>query len=1113
MAGSDNSPAESPPGPRPRNAMPNPAYLRQPSLRGDAISFVSDDDLWLASVNGGPAQRLTAGLSEPSTPCLSPDGRWIAYVGRDEQHPEVWLLPQDGGNARRMTWLGPDVMVRGWTPNGHILFVTTHGQPFFRNYRAHTLDPAGGLPRLLPLGQVDHLAYDLDHPLHRRVIGRNTTDPARWKRYRGGRAGQLWVDEHGSGQFRRLVLPAGNPTSPMWLGGRIYCLSDHEGVGNLYSCRPDGSDLQRHTDHADFYARQAATDGERIVYQCAGDLWLYEPAEDRSRRLDITLPGHRSQAARRFVPAADHLAAAVLHPQGHHLALDVRGRLFTMPLWEGAVQQHGAADGARLRHGQWLADGRTLVVVSDASGEEQLEVHVDGEAHPLPGDIGRVCELRAAPHGRRVALANHRNELWLVDLDQSPDSHRDGAVFTRADHSEAGRFEDLAWSPDGAWLAYSAATSARHRAIKLYRLADAKAVLVTQPEFRDSQPAFDPSGRYLYFLSVRSFDPVYDMVQFELSFPRAMRPYLIALRAGGPPPFDPAPQGLGKPANEAPAAPGGTPQTLQIDLDGITRRIAAFPVAEQRYGQIAGVAGNKLLWTVLPIVGAHGRGGHKDSPGRLEVFDFATGRAEPLLDEADAFSVAADQHTVLVRCGRKLRVIAADRKRDEAPADPTPSRKSGWIALDRVRASVQPRAEWAQMLREVWRLQRDNFWTADLSGVDWDAVWTQYAPLLEQVNTRSELSDLIWELQGELGTSHAYEMGGDHRKPPAVGLGHLAAQWRWVDPMAPQGSHGSAGGLPGGYEIQQIVRGDTWDAAADSPLNAVGVEARVGERIVAVNGQAVSRQQPPQALLVHQAGSKVTLTLAGAGRDGRAQRREVLVQALADETPAHYRAWVEDRRRWVHAESAGRVGYLHVPDMMSAGFAEFHRYFATECDHEGLVVDLRYNRGGHVSSLLLEKVARRRIGLCQARWAPLTPYPEEAAAGPVVALTNEHAGSDGDIFSHGFKLMGIGPLVGTRTWGGVIGIWPRHALVDGTETTQPEFAFWFEDVGWAVENHGTDPDIVVDNAPQDNAAGRDVQLEVALAECLRRADQRAATPQSLGPSPRLARPALPPRRR
>ncbi len=290
-------------------------YLRHPTLRGDAIVFVSDDDLWVVSTDGGVARRLTAGLSEPSTPCLSPDGKHVAFVGRDEQHPEVYLMSAAGGPARRMTWTGPDVIVRGWTPQGHILFVSTCGQPFFRNYRAFTLDPQGGMPQLLPLGQVNHLAFG---PGNVRVIGRNTADPARWKRYRGGTAGHLWIDARGSGKFRRMTGLAGNVTSPMWLGNRVYFLSDFEGVGNLYSCRPDGQDLIRHTDHDDFYARHAQTDGRRIVYQCGAALWLYDPASDRSGKVDVRLPSHRTQAARKFVTAADHLdtfAAASAGPQ------------------------------------------------------------------------------------------------------------------------------------------------------------------------------------------------------------------------------------------------------------------------------------------------------------------------------------------------------------------------------------------------------------------------------------------------------------------------------------------------------------------------------------------------------------------------------------------------------------------------------------------------------------------------------------------------------------------------------------------------------------------------------------------------------------------------------
>ncbi len=1063
-------------------------YLRHPTLHGDAIIFVGDDDLWRVTTAGGVARRLTASVSELSNPCFSPDGRAVAFVGRDEQHPEVYLMASDGGPARRMTWTGPDVIVRGWTPQGRIVFVTTYGQPFFRNYRAYTIDPAGGLPELLPLGQVNHLAFG---PHNASVIGRNTADPARWKRYRGGTAGHLWIDADGSGNFRRMVELTGNITSPMWVAGRVYYLSDGEGVGNLYSCLPGGTDMRRHTDHDDHYARHAQSDGKRIVYQCGADIWLFDPASDGAERLDIRLPSHRTQAARKFVSPADHLDSVHVHPTGHSIAVVTRGKPFTFALWEGAVRQHGSGEGARYRHAQWLGDWTAVVAVGDGSGEERVEVLDDaGGGRTLPWDIGRVVTMRAAPRGRKIALANHRNEVLIGDLESGE--------LVSVDRSDAGRSEDLAWSPDGEWLAYTFWTSARQTAIKLYGCAQKTSTLVTQPEFRDYSPAFDPQGRFLYFLSVRTFDPVYDAVQFELSFPRGARPYLIALQAGSRSPFEPVPKGLKHedPMTErARSEPTGA--MPPIDLDGIALRIAPFPVAENRFGQIGGAAGDKVVWTVLPIAGAHGRGGHKESPGRLEIFDFETLRAETLMDKADAFVLAADYTTLIVREGKRLRAIAANRepqrRRDEEASSDKPSRKSGWLDLDRIRLSVEPRSEWRQMLREVWRLQRDQFWVANMSGVDWDAVYRRYEPLLARVATRAELSDLIWEMQGELGTSHAYEMGGDYRKPPQLALGYLGAELRAAD--------------DGSYEITRIVRGDAWDAGADSPLSAIGVEAKVGERIVAVNGQRTSRERPPHALLVHQAQTKVELSLASAS----GKIRHAVVTTLADEVPARYREWVERNRAWVHERSKGLVGYFHLPDMMSAGFAEFHRYFRVECDRDALIVDVRYNRGGHVSELLLEKVARKRIGYNLSRWMRPASYPDEAAAGPVVALTNEHAGSDGDIFSHGFKLMGLGPLVGTRTWGGVIGIWPRHKLVDGTETTQPEFSFWFKDVGWGVENYGTDPTIEVDNAPQDAASGRDRQLETALETAMKLIESAPAKP-TFEPPPNLATQPLPHRR-
>ena len=1064
-----------------------PAYLRQPSLQGDTVVFVSDDDLWRVPAGGGTSQRLTAGLSEPGTPCLSPCGRWLAYTGRDEQHTEVWLMPATGGAARRMTWLGSELAVRGFTPAGDIVFCSNHGQPFFRNWHAFTLAIEGGLPERVPLGQIDHLSFS---STGRRVIGRNTGDPARWKRYRGGRVGQLWVEDEAGSSFTRLSSLPGNPTTPMWIGARIHFISDSSSVGNLWSCLPDGSDLHQHTHHTIHYARSASSDGQRIVYACGAELWLFDPASDTSARIDIHVPSGRSQTARRFVAAADHLQGMAVHPQGHSLVLQSRGQLFTMALWEGAVRRHGSGTGRR-RLGQWLADGQALVCTSDASGEERIEVITASAATEMSWDLGRITALCAAPQGTQVAMANHRNELWLGNT-------ATGAI-TRLAHSAFGRFEDPAWSPCGGWLACTAATSMRHTAIQLAEVATGRTLLATQPEFRDYAPAFDPEGRYLYFLSLRTFDPVYDAVQFELSFPRAARPYLIALQAGGAPPFEPPVKGMKDRGPDDEKKPdgdkAGPPPVPAIEPLGLARRVAAFPVPEGRFGQLAGVARRKVVWTALPIAGAHGRGGHKEGPGRLEVFDFDTGEVSTLMPQADHFVLAADAHTLIVRTDKVLKAIDATRPTDDRhkPKADKPGRDSGLIDLSRVRVAVQPPAEWAQMLAEVGRLQRDHFWVEDMSGTNWPAVCERYRALLPRVATRAELSDLIWELQGELGTSHAYEMGGDHRKPPAVAMGHLAAELR------------PAAAAEGGWQIVRTVQGDAWDSSADSPLNAVGVAAVTGddgERIVAVGGQPVSSDQPPQALLVHQAGSKVALTLANA----EGVIRDVLITALADEAPARYREWVENNRAWVHETSGGRVGYVHLPDMMSAGFAEFHRYFGTECDRAALVVDVRYNRGGHVSQLLLEKVARKRIAWTLQRWGQPTSYPDEAPAGAVVALTNEHAGSDGDIFSHCFKLMGIGTLVGQRTWGGVIGIWPRHQLVDGSETTQPEYSFWFKDVGFGVENFGTEPQVVVANAPQDDAfvgPTQDRQLARAVQQALQGMPAAGGAGPDFGPRPRL----------
>ncbi|HEY0399037.1 MAG TPA: peptidase, partial [Acidimicrobiia bacterium] len=668
-------------------------YLRHPSLRGDTIAFVTEDDLWSVPAAGGIARRLTANLSEVSHPALSPDGRHVAFTSREEHHPEVYCMPAGGGPAARLTFLGASATVRGWTPDGRILFTSEAGQPFHHMIHAYAVAPGGGPVERLPYGPVREIGFG---PPGRRgvstpvILGRNTADPARWKRYRGGTAGDLWIDRRGDGDFRRMLRLPGNPASPMWIGDRIWFLSDHEGIGNLYSTKTDGTDIRRHTDHDEYYARFAKTDGDRIVYQHAAEIWLHDPTSDEGHRVEVDLHSPRVQRSRKFVAADRYLGDFALHPAGHTIALETRGKLFTMPLWEQAVRQHGRPDGVRYRLAAWVGDGSSMVVVSDEGGEDGLEVHKAGEARRRlePLDLGCITDMATPPEGPSVAVANHRHELHLVDIEAE--------TSRLLDRSEHGALDGVVWSPDGRWLAYSFATTARTRSIKLCEVATGATHLVTKPEFRDVHPSWDPEGKFLYFLSYRVFDPVYDSLYFDLGFPRAIRPYLVTLSADEPSPFVPKPRGMGGAASKAAAQkapaetnaegkeePTGT-APLRIDLDGISERIVPVPVPEGRYSQVVGIKG-KILFTSWPVQGSLGRDSFSGGPGprgTLEVYDLAEQRHDVLVSGISVFKISRDSQTLAYRSGRRLRAVKAGEKPPDN--DDGASRRNGWLDLDRV---------------------------------------------------------------------------------------------------------------------------------------------------------------------------------------------------------------------------------------------------------------------------------------------------------------------------------------------------------------------------------------------------------------------------------------------
>ncbi len=1102
----------------PREKHGEVSYLRLPHLSGDLLCFVAEDDLWLAPLDApGRAWRLTVDRTKTGHPRFSPDGRHIAYTSWRSLVPEIHLVPVDGGPGRQLTyWGSPDTQVTGWTPNGDILAVASHGEPFSHFTWAYKLRTDGDPGRKLPWGPCSDIQVaDLDGERKTLLLtGTPPHEPAAWKRYRGGATGRLWL--HGE---RLLPDLNGHFHSPMFVGGRIAFLCDHEGVGNLYSCAHDGSDLRRHTDHDAFYARHAASDGTRVVYQCAGDLWIVDDlaADSEPRRLDVRLSGPRAGRRPYQVPAAQHVDGLSVDETGRASAVVVRGSLYWLTHRDGPARTITDVKGVRVRLPEMLGSTGQVAYVTDAEGEDAIELAYLPRAtggretrRLASGQLGRVLEMVSDPRGERLAIASHDGRLLLVTVPEpaadatdteaaggdATDIEAAGGDVTELVRSVNGPVRDLAFSPDGAWLTWSHPGIGRSlRQIKLARIKDRSVIDVTDGRFEDENPVFTRDGRYLAFLSWRGFDPVYDVHTGDLSFPLGCRPYLVPLSSATPSPFAVNPEGRPAAGGLDPLEDeeGGEGAAVTVEVEGLANRVTPFPVIASKYSALHPVAGGGLVWLRWPIAGALGEtfANPDDISGRptLEYFNITKAKKSELVEHLDWFGVSGDGTRLVVVDEGDLRAVPATESGD---GDTTV-----WIDLRRILHAVDPAAEWRQAYEEAGRLIRAYFWEPGMCGIDWDGVLDQYRPLVERVASPDEFADLLREVLGELGTSHAYVSPARRNEGPPQ-------YQRWQGLLGANFVHRDEG-----WMVRRILPGDSSDSKARSPLAGTGI--REGAVLTHVDGRPVDPVTGPYPLLAGAGGTTVELTFTPPEGEGRGPRR-VAVVPLIDERPLRYQDWVAKRRAVVRELSAGRCGYLHIPDMGGSGWAQFNRDLRMEVSRPALIVDVRGNAGGHISELVVEKLTRTILGWDLTRNAQPVSYASNAPRGPVVALADEATSSDGDMITAAFKLLELGPVVGQRTWGGVVGMTGRHRLGDGTVITVPMNAAWFDAYGWSVENKGVSPDVEVLRTPLDWAEGRHAQLADAVELALNLLDEiPPATPPDYANVPDRSRPKLPPR--
>jgi tricorn protease len=1058
-------------------------YYRYPALHGDTLVFTAHGDLYAGSVSGGAYRPLTTHAGEETNAAISPDGAQVAFTAGYEGPAEVYVMPLAGGTPRRLTYEGESAFVRGWTPDGRVLY-SSRRYSTLPNRQLVAIDPSTRARTLLPLAQADQGSFDPDTGAL--FFTRLAHQGSHTKRYKGGTAQQLWKLDRGASEAVPLTHDyAGTSRDPMWWKGRLYFASDRDGTMNLWSMDRNGGDLKRITRHRDWDLLSPSLDSGRVIYQSGADLHLLELTSGEDRKLPVTITSDVEQTREKWVAKPmEYLTTAHLSPDGERVVLTARGQIFVAPVGQGRLAQVTRSPKSRSRQAMFDPDGKSVLALSDTSGEtEWWRFPANGVG--APAQITRDAEVlrlsgAVSPDGKWIASGDKNQELWLYDLESGK-----GA---RIAVSPTNEYTDFAWSPDSRWLAFTEGTSNLMSRIALYSTKERRSTPITSERVESWSPAWSRDGRWLYFLSERSFRSVvgspWGSRQPEPFFDRRTKIYELSLRKGQRSPFDPEDElhpDADKPADRKPAdGAKSAAAEVEIDLDGIRSRLREVPVPAGNYDSLA-CGSNRLLW-ISRDAGAPESAEVRAAPiARKDV------EAKTLVPGVRMFELSTDGKKLLVRKADDLYVI------DSGAAAPASLEKkkvdlSGWsFALD-------PREEWRQMLVEAWRLERDYFYDRGLHGADWKAVLQRHLPLLARVTDRDELSDLLGQMVSELSALHIFVYGGDAR--------------RGTDAVAPA-SLGAAlerDTEAGGYRVTHVYATDEDYPENLSPLARPGVEVGEGDVIQAINGVDLLTVDDPAVLLRNQVGKQVLLKVRE--KDEKRTRDVIAVPVSAGRARSlRYDDWEQSRRSRVETTGGGQIGYVHLRAMGAADIAQWTRDFYPVFDRSGLIVDVRHNNGGNIDSWILERLMRR----AWFYWQPRVGQPywnmQFAFRGHVVVLCDESTASDGEAFAEGFKRLGLGKVIGTRTWGGEIWLSSSNFLVDAGIATAAETGVYGPEGAWLIEGHGVEPDIVVDNLPRATFDDQDAQLQAAIAYLQEEIRKR---PVTIPPAPPYPRKALPP---